>query len=530
MKIKLLITLSVAAIALTSYGGSATWNLNPSTGNWNNAANWTPATVPNGPTDIATFSLSNAPAVSLSATTEVNTIVFSAGASPFTISNSVLTLTISGAGITNNSGTTQNFVSEVSATGGFGYINFTNSATAGEGSHFTVSGATAISIGALLQFLDSSSAGHSTIDNNGGTITGSGGGILLFLDSSSAGNSVIMNNSASVISGFMTEGGQMEFDGNATAADSIITNNGGTNSSQDGGQLQFRGAASAGNAVLIANGGVNGGGGGTIWLLDATTAESAQVQVFGNGTCDVGAHDAPGMTVGSIEGSGALFLGGKNLQVGSNNRSTTISGVIQAGGLNKGTDGSLTKVGTGSLTLSGLNTYKGGTTVSAGTLLVATTAGSGTGRGAVQVDAGTLGGRGIISGRVTVGSGTGLGAFLSPSAGASTPAILTLQTSLTFKADGTYTYKLNTKKAQADQVIANGVTIETGAQFDFQAVANKRLTIGAVFVAISNTSASPISGTFANLVDGSTFTAGRNKFQVSYSGGDGNDLTLTVVP
>jgi hypothetical protein len=76
----------------------------------------------------------------------------------------------------------------------------------------------------------------------------------------------------------------------------------------------------------------------------------------------------------------------------------------------------------------------------------------------------------------------------------------------------------------------NGVTIQNGAQFSFSAVANKRLHGGQVFTAISNTSASPIAGTFANLADGSTFVAGRNSFKVSYSGGDGNDLTLTVVP
>jgi len=61
-------------------------------------------------------------------------------------------------------------------------------------------------------------------------------------------------------------------------------------------------------------------------------------------------------------------------------------------------------------------------------------------------------------------------------------------------------------------------------------VGNRQLTIGAVFTAISNTSANPIAGTFVNLPDGSTFTAGRNNFQVSYSGGDGNDFTLTIVP
>ena len=110
----------------------------------------------------------------------------------------------------------------------------------------------------------------------------------------------------------------------------------------------------------------------------------------------------------------------------------------------------------------------------------------------------------------------------------SKPAKLTIQSALTFKADGTYSYKLNTKKISADQVIANGVTIESGAQFSFTAVANKKLTNGSIFTAINNTSANPISGAFANLPDGSTFTAGRNKFQVSYEGGDGNDLTLTV--
>jgi hypothetical protein len=110
------------------------------------------------------------------------------------------------------------------------------------------------------------------------------------------------------------------------------------------------------------------------------------------------------------------------------------------------------------------------------------------------------------------------------------PAILTCQNMLTFKADSTYTYELNTKHGRADQVRAKGVTIESGAQFDFNAVANKRVTSGTVFIAISNTSANPISGTFANLPDHSTFTIDRNNYQASYEGDDGNDLTLTVVP
>ncbi len=33
-----------------------------------------------------------------------------------------------------------------------------------------------------------------------------------------------------------------------------------------------------------------------------------------------------------------------------------------------------------------------------------------------------------------------------------------------------------------------------------------------------------------NLPDGGSITVGNNTFQASYEGGDGNDLTLTVVP
>ena len=53
---------------------------------------------------------------------------------------------------------------------------------------------------------------------------------------------------------------------------------------------------------------------------------------------------------------------------------------------------------------------------------------------------------------------------------------------------------------------------------------------GTVFTAISNTAAGPIAGAFSNLPDDSTITIGNNSFQANYQGGDGNDLTLTVVP
>ena len=54
MKTKGIILLSIA-LALDVDAGSATWKLNAGGGNWNSASSWTPATVPNGPDDIAHF-------------------------------------------------------------------------------------------------------------------------------------------------------------------------------------------------------------------------------------------------------------------------------------------------------------------------------------------------------------------------------------------------------------------------------------------------------------------------------------------
>jgi hypothetical protein len=78
--------------------------------------------------------------------------------------------------------------------------------------------------------------------------------------------------------------------------------------------------------------------------------------------------------------------------------------------------------------------------------------------------------------------------------------------------------------------VANGVTINNGAQFSPSDLDSAVLPTGTVFAAVDNTAATPIAGTFANLPDDSTFTIGNNTYQADYEGGDGNDLTLTIVP
>jgi autotransporter-associated beta strand protein len=93
--------------------------------------------------------------------------------------------------------------------------------------------------------------------------------------------------------------------------------------------------------------------------------------------------------IGSLSGNGALSLGSANLTTGHNNTNTTFSGAIS------GVGGSLTKVGTGTFTLTGLaKTYTGATTIDGGTLLVNTniTASS----EVVVNNGGTLGGTGVL--------------------------------------------------------------------------------------------------------------------------------------
>jgi hypothetical protein len=562
--------------------GSATWKKSPGTANWNRAGNWTPATVPNAATDTATFASSNTTGVSLSANTEVNGIVFNVGASAFTITASPsFILTISGVGITNNSGIAQNFVADVDASGSFGSIQFTNSATAGSLTAFTNNGSAsggnggrtlfndtstagngtfinngaALGTGGSTQFFGTSTAGNGTFTNNGSGVIGEGsaetifndtstagngiftnngsavsgapGGITAFFDTSTAGNGAITNNGANA-SG--QSAGKTDFGNTSTAGSATITNNGGTVSGAFGSFTDFANSSTAGSATLIANGGTGGGAGGAIFFSNFSTGGTARVEVFGNGFLDISYQNAPGVTIGSIEGSGAVFLGANNLTVGSNKLNTIFSGVMQDGGGIGGTGGSLTKTGKAKLSLTNANTYTGGTTINSGTLFVNNTSGSGTGASHVQVSAGKLGGIGRIGGAVIVGTGSGAGAVLSPGKSATSLGILTTKRKVTFNSDATYKFQLNSSTAKADKVVAKGVTINSGAQFSFADHGTGTLTLGTVFTVIDNTAATPIAGTFSNLPDGSTFTSNGNSFKVSYTGGDGNDLTLTVVP
>ena len=90
-------------------------------------------------------------------------------------------------------------------------------------------------------------------------------------------------------------------------------------------------------------------------------------------------------TIGSLAGAGQRGrCGSATLTTGTDNTSTTFSGTMSGNG------GSLTKVGAGTLTLTGINTYTGGTTVNGGTLAVSADNHLGGASGGLAFGGGTL--------------------------------------------------------------------------------------------------------------------------------------------
>ena len=400
-------------------------------------------TVPDGPADTATFAMSIYPAISLSEGVDVSGITFNADASAYTITIGTWLLRVSGMGIINNSGTVQNFetvsgyiwfynsatagistvftnsglieFNDTSTAGNAGitnnaYINFYNSASAGNGLIVTRGGTAERQTGGSIMFNDTSTAANGTFTVHGNEAIGAGGGNVYFFGNSSAGNGTFTINGNAFSDDGSYYRGFVAFLGNSTADNALITVNGSAVSSGLGGVGEFAGTSSAGNATLIANAGSGGGNGGAIEFFEDATGGTSRVEVLGNGHLDISVHYPPGITIGSIEGTGDAFLGAQNLTVGSNNLSTDFSGVIQDGGIVSGIGGSLTKVGPGSLTLSGANTYTGATIVNAGKLLISSSSGSGTGTSAVTVNnmGSVLGGTGTIGGPVTVNTGAAL--------------------------------------------------------------------------------------------------------------------------
>ena len=179
--------------------------------------------------------------------------------------------------------------------------------------------------------------------------------------------------------------------------------------------------AKAGAGVIILSGNSNYSGGTT---LSAGTMDINSATAIGTGTFTINGGSFDNTSGAAITlsnnnsqtwasdftfvGSNGLNLGTGAVTLTSNRVITVTAGTLTVGGTigDSGNNYSLSSAGAGTLTLGGANTFGGGVTVVAGTLLADNSSGSAGGTGNVIVDSGaTLGGTGTISGAVTVNSG-----------------------------------------------------------------------------------------------------------------------------
>jgi fibronectin-binding autotransporter adhesin len=173
---------------------------------------------------------------------------------------------------------------------------------------------------------------------------------------------------------------------NSSTAHSGVTSGTGGLTKEGSGVFTLSGANSFTGATTIGAGTLRLGASGAI-------SDSSAVSVAAGAVFDLNGNNE---IIGSLAGAGNVTLGSGNLIAGGLDTSTTHSGVISG-------TGGFTKRGTGTLILSGNNSYNGATSVDAGVLRISGSVGN----SAVTVNSGgTLAGTGTIGAMIVKGGGT----------------------------------------------------------------------------------------------------------------------------
>lgn len=177
----------------------------------------------------------------------------------------------------------------------------------------------------------------------------------------------------------------------------------------------------------------------------------------------------------------------------------------------------LTKNGSGTMTLTESCGYGGGTAVNAGTLLANNTAGTATGSGAVTVKAGaTLGGTGVVGGAVMIETG----ATLAPG-----EPIESLATgALTVAAGATFAVDIHSSGTPLADVVNVAGNVTLAATLNLSDLATTPAVVAGGTKLTLLTYTGTLAGTFAGLPEEATFTVAGNTFKIRYD--DGKKITL----
>jgi autotransporter-associated beta strand protein len=243
-------------------------------------------------------------------------------------------------------------------------------------------------------------------------------------------------------------------------------------------------------------------------------AAGAPVTVNWSGVLDLSGATAGAQTVGSLVGIGPARLGANALTVGGNNADAQYNGSITGSA-----NAALRKQGSGKWTLGGASDqFFGVTVVNGGKLFVQ----NWNPASPVTVNAGAL-----LAGNGRVGTVTTAGGAFTPGGGLNQMKMESKDVGLDPSA--TFSVQLSgpIPGISYSQLSVTGLVNLANATLN--PTLNFASSISNQFVLIVNDGSDPVTGTFKNLPQGGTLVLGGALFQISYQGGDGNDVVLTQI-
>lgn len=362
-------------------------------------SNYAGSTTVNGGTlSIAADSaLGSSPGAATPGSLTVGSATLQAGGTFTLNANRGIALSSSSSSVDVSSGSTLTYNGVVA---GSGKLNLTGTGTLNLGGTNTYSGGTLIPTGSTLNLSGTGTAGTGQVALQGGTIK-------LNRNLYNIGNIFVDASQSGTIDGVNDRVGLGGLTGSGSLT--LISRYGGSNVT-----------ASAFGFRLV---GGNGPFTGTLNLKSGTGAVSSFAAYFNGGTFDGnlsnatvnltdnarigGVNNSGGntTTIGALTGDSTAILGGADYagthtyNIGGKNLDTTFPGTIANGSAG---NANLIKSGTGSLTLTGANTYFGTTAVNLGSLIVGSATALGSDTVGTTVAGGDVNAKVVVSGGLTV--------------------------------------------------------------------------------------------------------------------------------
>jgi outer membrane autotransporter protein len=379
----------------------------------------------------------------------------------------------------------------------------------------TLAGTGGVSLGAQTLTITNASGTFGGVLADGGITPGTGGGLTIAAGSETLTGANTYTGPTTVDSGATLHAGSTSAFGILSAvqvnATALLDLN---NFSLTLGSLAGAGSVTLGSATLTTNGnnastlfsGVISGSGGLtkagtgVLTLSAVNTYTGPTTINA-GTLQMGAANALtastdvtvasgatfalnnfNQTIGSLAGAGNVTLGSATLSTNADNASTTFSGVMSG-------TGGLTKIGTGTLILTGASTYSGVTLVNGGVLDV---------NGSIANSAVTVNQTATLKGTGTVGAITaGNGATVAPGNSIGT---LHVAGNVSFGPNSVYQVEVNAA-GQSDLIAAGGAATLTGGTVQVLPLPG---LYGATTVYPILTATGGVTGTFASVTSANT--------------------------